>query len=153
MKGGNAMRRSIKVKPGKAQSTVGFVVGLIFVGIGVIVVIPTFGPFGIFWTLIAVAITVTNGVNAFGKKGVASHEIIIEESGGGQEDALQDVELLHVVDGGGGGEEAADVLPRLGVARNPDDPHGVTATPTACADRCTWGRGSSCRRPRRSPGR
>ena len=79
MKGGNAMRRSIKVKPGKAQSTVGFVVGLIFVGIGVIAVIPTFGPFGIFWTLIAVAITVTNGINAFGKKGVASHEIVVED--------------------------------------------------------------------------
>ena len=73
------MRRNIKVKPGKAQSTMGFVTGLIFVGIGVFVVIPVFGPFGIFWTLIAVAITVTNGINAFGKKGVASHEIVVED--------------------------------------------------------------------------
>ena len=96
------MRRNIRVKPGKAQSTMGFAVGLVFVGIGLFVVIPTFGPFGIFWTLIAVAITVTNGVNAFGKKGVASHEIIIEESGGGQED------------GGSGG---SDVERRLEEAR------------------------------------
>ena len=73
------MKRSIKVKPGKTQSTMGFVTGLIFVGIGLFVVIPTFGPFGIFWTLIAVAITAVNGVNAFGKKGVASHEIVVEE--------------------------------------------------------------------------
>ena len=80
------MRRNIRVKPGKAQSTMGFVVGLVFVGIGLFVVIPTFGPFGIFWTLIAVGITATNGINAFGKKGVASHEIVIEESGDGQED-------------------------------------------------------------------
>ena len=75
------MRRNIKVKPGRTQSTMGFVTGLIFVGIGLFVVVPTFGPFGIFWTLIAVAITVTNGINAFGKKGVASHEIVVEEDG------------------------------------------------------------------------
>ena len=75
------MRRNIKVKPGRTQSTMGFVTGLIFVGIGLFVVVPTFGPFGIFWTLIAAAITVTNGINAFGKKGVASHEIVVEEDG------------------------------------------------------------------------
>lgn len=62
------MRRNIKVKPGKTQSAMGFTVGIIFVGIGLFVVIPIFGPFGIFWTLIAVAITVTNGMNAFGKR-------------------------------------------------------------------------------------
>ena len=73
------MRRNIKVRPGKTQSIMGFVVGLVFVGIGLFVVIPVFGPFGIFWTLIAVAITVTNGINAFGKKGVASHEIVVED--------------------------------------------------------------------------
>ena len=75
------MKRSIKVKPGKTQSAMGFAVGLIFVGVGLFVVIPTFGPFGIFWTLIAVAIAAINGVNAFGKKGVASHEIVVEEDG------------------------------------------------------------------------
>ena len=82
------MRRNIKVKPGKTQSAMGFAVGLVFVGIGLFVVIPTFGPFGIFWTLIAAAITVTNGINAFGKKGVASHEIVVEEDGeAGKEDS------------------------------------------------------------------
>ena len=65
--------------PNKAGSAMGVVAGAIFVGIGLFVVIPAFGPFGIFWTLIAVAITVTNGINAFGKKGVASHEIVVED--------------------------------------------------------------------------
>lgn len=71
--------KRVKVKPGKAQSAMGFVVGIIFCCIGLFVVIPTFGPFGIVWTLVAVAITVINGVNAFGKKGVATHEIEIDE--------------------------------------------------------------------------
>ena len=73
-------RRNIRVKPGRVQSTVGFVGGLIFVCIGLFVVIPTFGPFGILWTLIAVAITVINGVNAFGKKGIPTMEIYTEDS-------------------------------------------------------------------------
>ena len=71
--------KRVRVKPSRAQSAMGFVVGLIFCGIGIFVAIPIFGAFGIFWTLIAAAITVTNGINAFGKKGVASSEIIIDE--------------------------------------------------------------------------
>ena len=70
--------RKIRVKPSRAQSMVGFVGGLIFVGIGVFVVIPTFGLFGLLWTLIAVVITVVNGVNAFGKKGIPTMEIYTE---------------------------------------------------------------------------
>lgn len=50
------MAKKIKVKPGKAQSKAGFFVGLVFCLIGLVVVIPTFGPFGIFWTLVAVII-------------------------------------------------------------------------------------------------
>lgn len=45
--------KRVKVKPGKAQSKMGFIVGLIFVGIGIFAAIPTFGLFGIFWTAIA----------------------------------------------------------------------------------------------------
>ena len=73
----NAMKR-IRVRPGKASSTVGFIMGLIFVGIGICFAIPFAGLFGVFWTAIAVAITVLNGVNAFGKRGVATHEIVID---------------------------------------------------------------------------
>lgn len=73
------MKRRVRVKPGKAQSMMGMVVGVIFCLIGLVVVIPTFGIFGLFWTAVAVAITVTNGINAFSEKGVASHEIYVDE--------------------------------------------------------------------------
>ena len=59
------MAKNIRVRPGRANSMLGMVVGCIFVGIGLFVVIPTFGPFGILWTLMAAAIAVINGVNAF----------------------------------------------------------------------------------------
>ncbi len=72
-------RKNIRVRPGKTQSAMGFAVGIIFVLIGLIVVIPTFGLFGLLWTGIAVAITVVNGLNAFGKKGVPTMEIYSEE--------------------------------------------------------------------------
>ncbi|MBQ8831251.1 MAG: SHOCT domain-containing protein [Oscillospiraceae bacterium] len=74
--------KRVRVKPSRSQSVMGFVVGLIFCCIGAFVVIPTFGVFGIFWTLIAVVITVTNAINAFGKKGVATKEIIIDDDEG-----------------------------------------------------------------------
>lgn len=73
------MSKRIRVKPGRAQSGMGFFVGLLFCGIGIFMAIPTFGPFGIVWTLMAVAITVYNGINAFSAKGVSSHSIEIEE--------------------------------------------------------------------------
>ena len=53
--------------------------GLAFVLVGLVMVVPTFGPFGLLWTGVAVAITVINGLNAFGKKGVPTMEIYSEE--------------------------------------------------------------------------
>ena len=72
-------RRNIRVKPSRAQSAVGFVGGLIFVCIGLFIVIPAFGAFGLLWTLIAVVITVMNGVNTFGKKGIPTLEVYTED--------------------------------------------------------------------------
>lgn len=72
-------QRRIKVKPGKTQSKFGFIVGIVFCIIGCVVVIPIFGIFGIFWTGIAVVITVMNYKNGFSDDGVATHEIIIDE--------------------------------------------------------------------------
>jgi hypothetical protein len=77
--GGIRMSRNIKVKPGKGQSMAGFFMGIVFCVIGLFVVIPTFGPFGIFWTIAAVVITFMNGYNAFTDKGIATHEITIDE--------------------------------------------------------------------------
>ena len=72
-------RRNIRIKPGRTLSAMGFVVGVIFVCVGLFVVVPAFGLFGLLWTGIAVAITVVNGMNAFGKKGVPTMEIYTEE--------------------------------------------------------------------------
>lgn len=73
------MSKNIRVKPGKGQSMAGFFGGLVFCFIGLFVVIPTFGVFGFVWTLFAIIITVTNGLNAFSDKGIASHEITIDD--------------------------------------------------------------------------
>ena len=71
-------RRRVTYRPSKTQGAMGAVFGGIFILIGLFVVIPTFGPFGILWTLAAVAITVMNGYQAFGK-GYVGPEINIEE--------------------------------------------------------------------------
>ena len=71
-------RKRVTYRPNKAQSVFGGVVGLVFIGIGVGLAIPTFGLFGIFWTLIAVGITIFNFYQAFGKRYIGP-EISIEE--------------------------------------------------------------------------
>lgn len=73
------MSKNIRVKPGKTQSKAGMAAGVLFCLIGVFVVIPTFGMFGIIWTVFALIITIINGINAFSDRGVPSHEIIIED--------------------------------------------------------------------------
>ena len=73
------MSKKVRVKPGKGQSMMGFIVGILFCLIGAFAVIPAAGIFGVFWTLMALIITITNGINAFTDKGVASHEIVIDE--------------------------------------------------------------------------
>ena len=72
-------RKRMQIKPGRTQSAMGFVVGIFFVLIGVFMVLPMFGLFGLLWTGIAVAITVTNALNAFGKKGVPTMEVYTED--------------------------------------------------------------------------
>ena len=52
------MSYRIGVKPGKAASVLGMIVGGIFLVLGVTIVIPTFGPFGLLWTAVAGAISV-----------------------------------------------------------------------------------------------
>lgn len=71
--------KRIKVKPGKTQSKMGFIVGILFVILGVVVVIPTFGLFGLIWTGVAAMIAFTHYKNGFSDEGVATHEIVIED--------------------------------------------------------------------------
>ena len=95
--------KRVKVKPGKAQSKMGFIVGLIFVGIGIFVAIPTFGLFGIFWTAIAGFIAYSHYKNGFTDEGFPTHEIIIDED-----------ELSAMREEGGSGDFAGeDIEARL----------------------------------------
>lgn len=72
------MRKKIKIKPSKQASIPGFIGGIVFVLIGIFMAIPTFGLFGVFWTIMAIVITVTNGINVFSDKGIPTEEIHIE---------------------------------------------------------------------------
>ena len=92
-------RKRITYRPNKANGVFGVIWGGIFVLIGLIVVVPNFGPFGILWTLAAVAITAMNGYHAFGKKYIGP-EIHIEEedaehSGDSVEARLQELRNLY----------------------------------------------------------
>lgn len=60
-----------RIKQTKASSAVGFLVGIVFVFIGLTVVLPHAGAFGVFWTLGALVITVCHGINLFTDKGIA----------------------------------------------------------------------------------
>lgn len=74
------MSKKVKVRPSKGASLLGFAVGIVFIFIGATLAIPVGGLFGIFWTIIAVAITCINGINAFTEKGIADREIIIDDT-------------------------------------------------------------------------
>lgn len=73
---GNKKYRVTK-RPGKASGAMSAVVGGIFVLISIFVAIPTFGAFGILWTLMAAAMCVYGIYSAFGKHYVGP-EITIE---------------------------------------------------------------------------
>lgn len=75
------MAKRIHVRPGKNQSKVAFVVGIIFCIMGVSVIIPTFGIFGIFWTAIAGWIAFSHYRNGFTDKPIDTRVIEIEDNG------------------------------------------------------------------------
>lgn len=75
------MSKKIHVRPGRGQSKMGFGVGIIFCLIGVFMVIPTFGLFGVFWTAIAGWITYVNYKNGFTDEQIDSHVIEVEDDG------------------------------------------------------------------------
>lgn len=82
------MSKIVRVRPGKFQSTIGFIAGCIFCLIGLFVVIPRAGTFGIVWTIFAFLITITMGMNAFSKRKIASHTVEIDEE-------LEDIDLSN----------------------------------------------------------
>ena len=90
--------RRMRYRPSKASCIFGGVVGIVFTCIGVFVVIPSFGPFGIFWTLIAVGITVYQFAMAAGKVSMGSWSI--GPAGDGSDRSAQDrlTELQNLYD-------------------------------------------------------
>ena len=75
------MAKRMKVRPGKTQSKAGFVVGIIFCLIGLVVVVPIFGPFGLLWTAAAGWITYSNYRNGFTDRPISNQVIEIEDDG------------------------------------------------------------------------
>ena len=64
----------------KPSSVLGAVVGAIFVLLGIVIIIPQIGLFGIVWTLLALSITGYHLYNFFSKKGVKISEVDIKEN-------------------------------------------------------------------------
>lgn len=76
----NKTTGKVTYRPGKSSGIMGLIFGSVFVLIGIFVAIPTFGAFGILWTLLAVCITGFNVYQAFGK-GYQGPEIHFEQDG------------------------------------------------------------------------
>ena len=90
-------KRSYRYRPSKVQSIIGIVAGGLFVLIGLFVVIPTFGLFGVIWTLFAVGITAGNAYAAFSGKGYGSWEMTEDGSPAGAESGLDFEERLQML--------------------------------------------------------
>lgn len=81
----NRRRKRVTYRPSKGESVFAGVVGAIFVLIGLFFVIPTFGPFGILWTLVAAGIAGMHLYRAFGSKYIGPEISIEDEEAGGQD--------------------------------------------------------------------
>ena len=79
------MSYRIGVKPGKAASVLGMIVGGIFLVLGVTIVIPTFGAFGLLWTAGAGAISVFYAYNFFSHRGVSIYQMDIDSPGNAED--------------------------------------------------------------------
>ena len=87
--------RRVTYRPSKVSGAFGLIFGCVFVLIGIFVVIPSAGAFGILWTLLAVCITGYNAYVAFGKKYIGP-EVHIEDETPPSEDPEETVTLAAV---------------------------------------------------------
>jgi len=86
---------SARIKQGKASSVAGLLGGLLFLGIGVLVVIPTFGGFGVVWTIVAGIIATYHAIALFSRRGVALYDVEGSDTGrvgSGLSERLADLE-------------------------------------------------------------
>lgn len=75
--------KRMRYQPSKSQSIFSGIVGIIFCLIGLFVVVPTFGPFGLLWTAIAVFGTARSFAMAKGKADMGSYVIEDDSENGG----------------------------------------------------------------------
>ena len=61
-------KRKVTYRPGKAQGIFGIVWGCVFILIGLVVVVPAAGAFGLLWPAMAVGATPLNPYPSFGKR-------------------------------------------------------------------------------------
>lgn len=73
------MRRRYRVKPSKPVSLLAGIVGVVFVFLGIFVIIPTFGAFGLLWTAIAGGMGGMHLYNFFSEKGAGLYRIDVED--------------------------------------------------------------------------
>ena len=90
-------RKKITYRPSKANGIIGGIAGGIFVLLGLFFVIPSFGPFGIVWTLFALIMCVSSLYSSFGKKyvGPEIHVENMEEDTASPEERLQKLRSLY----------------------------------------------------------
>ena len=77
---GRNNRRRVTYRPSKVGGVVSLIFGSVFVAVGIFVVIPQAGWFGVLWTALAAVITVANAYTAFGGK-YGRSQIEIEDDG------------------------------------------------------------------------
>ena len=68
----------VRVRPSKSMSMLALGVGIVFLIIGLVVIVPQFGLFGVFWTLVALGIAVYHGVNVFSRRGASLYQVDVE---------------------------------------------------------------------------
>jgi hypothetical protein len=66
------------IRPSKPAAAVGLAAGVVFLLLGVAVVIPVFGTFGVFWTAVAAIIALFYAYNLFSRRGVSAYEVDVD---------------------------------------------------------------------------
>lgn len=90
-------RRRVTYRPSRAGGVVSLIFGLVFVTVGIFVVIPQAGWFGIVWTALAAVITVANVYAAFGGKYGRSQIEIEDDDAPHKSDAQARLEELRTL--------------------------------------------------------
>jgi hypothetical protein len=71
----------VGVRPGKPVSALGLAAGLLFVVLGLTVIIPLFGAFGVVWTALAAVIAAYHGYNLVSTRGLPTYQAEVRAPG------------------------------------------------------------------------